>query len=114
MEFRQLQHFLAVVESCSFHKAGDVSIITPQAISRSIQQLEKGMWRTPARAQKGHPSQRRAHRIRPDVLPRAERALAELRMFRDEIENATGTGREMGELGATPTVARSLLPAAIR
>ena len=114
MEFRQLQHFLAVVETGSFHKAAARVNITPQAISRSIQQLEKECGGRLLERKKGT-----RHSVGPTgfglmLLPRAERALAELRMFRDEIENVMGTGREMVRLGATPTVARSLLPAAIR
>ena len=114
MEFRQLQHFLAVVETGSFHKAAARVNITPQAISRSIQQLEKECGGRLLERKKGA-----RHSIGPSafgllLLPRAQKALAEIGGFRDELENLMGTGREMVRLGAAPTAARSLLPSAIR
>lgn len=114
MEFRQLQHFLAVVETGSFHKAAARVNITPQAISRSIQQLEKECGGRLLERKKGTRQSIGPTGFGLMLLPRAERALAELRVFRDEIENLMGTGREMVRLGATPSVTRSLLPAAIR
>jgi LysR family transcriptional regulator of abg operon len=114
MEFRQLQHFLAVVETGSFHKAAAQVNITPQAISRSIQQLEKECGGRLLERKKGA-----RHSVGPSpfgllLLPRAHKALTELKVFRDELENLMGTGRAMVRLGATPTAVRSLLPAAIR
>ncbi|MDQ1302730.1 MAG: hypothetical protein QG595_713 [Pseudomonadota bacterium] len=114
MEIRQLQHFLAVVETGSFHKAAALVNITQQAISRSIQQLEKECGGRLLERKKGT-----RHSVGPTsfgllLLPRAQRALAELKGFRDELENLMGTGREMVRLGATPTAVRGLLPAAIR
>lgn len=113
MEFRQLQHFLAVVETGSFHKAAVQVNITPQAISRSIQQLEKECGGRLLERKKGA-----RHSVGPSpfgllLLPRARKALTELKVFRDELENLMGTGWEMVRLGATPTAVRSLLPAAI-
>ena len=114
MEIRQLQHFLAVVETGSFHTAAALVNITQQAISRSIQQLEKECGGRLLERKKGT-----RHSVGPTsfgllLLPRAQRALAELKGFRDELENLMGTGREMVRLGATPTAVRGLLPAAIR
>lgn len=113
MELRQLQHFLAIVETGSFHKAAARVNITQQAISRSIQQLEKECGGRLLERKKGA-----RHNVGPTtfgllLLPRAQKALAELKGFRDEIESLMGTGREMVRLGATPTATRSLLPAAI-
>lgn len=114
MEFRQLQHFLAVVESGSFRRAAAQVNITPQAISRSIQQLEKECGGRLLERKKGA-----RHSVGPSpfgllLLPRARKALTELKVFRDELETLMGTGREMVRLGAAPTAVRSLLPAAIR
>lgn len=114
MEIRQLQHFLAVIETGSFHKAAARVNVTPQAISRSIQQLEKECGGRLLERRKGS-----RHSIGPTtfgalLLPRANKALAELKGFRDELENLMGTGREMVRLGATPTATRCLLPGAIR
>lgn len=114
MEIRQLQHFLAVIETGSFHKAAARANLTPQAISRSVQQLEKECGGRLLERKKGA-----RHSIGPTafgliLVPRAQRALAELKGFRDELENLMGTGREMVRLGATPTAVRGLLPAVIR
>jgi DNA-binding transcriptional LysR family regulator len=114
MEFRQLQHFLAVIETGSFHKAAARTNLSPQAISRSIQQLEKECGGRLLERKKGS-----RHGVGPTpfgllLIPRAQKALTELRIFRDELENLMGTGREMLRLGATPTATRSLLPGAIR
>jgi DNA-binding transcriptional LysR family regulator len=114
MEIRQLQHFLAVIETGNFHKAAARVNITPQAISRSIQQLEKECGGRLLERKKGT-----RHGVGPTpfgllLVPRAQKALTELRIFRDELENLMGTGWEMVRLGATPTATRSLLPAAIR
>ena len=114
MEIRQLQHFLAVIETGSFHKAAARVNITQQAISRSIQQLEKECGGRLLERKKGA-----RYSVGPTtfgllLLPRAQKALAELKVFRDELENLMGTGREMVRLGATPTATRTLLPVVIR
>jgi DNA-binding transcriptional LysR family regulator len=114
MEIRQLQHFLAVIETGNFHKAAARANITPQAISRSIQQLEKECGGRLLERKKGT-----RHGVGPTpfgllLVPRAQKALTELRIFRDELENLMGTGWEMVRLGATPTATRSLLPDVIR
>ncbi len=113
MEFRQLQHFLAVVEAGSFQKAAAHVNITQQAISRSIQQLEKECGGRLLERKRGTRNSVGPSAFGLLLLPRAQKALAEIRVFRDELENLMGTGREMVRLGATPTATRSLLPAAI-
>ncbi len=114
MELRQLQHFLAVVETGSFHKAAVQVNITQQAISRSIQRLEKECGGRLLERKKGD-----RRKVGPSpfgllLMPRAQKALVEIKVFRDELENLMGTGREMVRLGATPTVTRTLLPRVIR
>ena len=113
MEIRQLQHFLAVVETGSFHKAAARVNITQQAISRSIHQLEKECGGRLLERRKGTRNSIGPTAFGLLLLPRAQKALAELKVFRDEIESLMGTGRELVRLGATPTATRSLLPKAI-
>ena len=114
MELRQLQYFLAVVETGSFHKAALRHNVTQQAISRSIQQLEKEYGGRLLERTKGA-----RHSAQPSpfgllLIPRAQKVLAELGIFRNEIETLMGTGHNLVRLGATPTAVRGLLPAVIR
>lgn len=114
MELRQLQHFLAVIETGSFHAAADVMNLTPQAISRSIQRLEEEfsgrLLERKARDRRG---------VSPTVygkllLPRAQAIVAQAQLFRDEIDNYLGMGKEVLRIGIGPAACRTLLPQVLR
>lgn len=113
MELKQLRHFLAIVEAGSFHKAALKVNVTQQAISRSIQRLEKECGGQLIRRRKGDRGTVGPTPFGELLMPRARRALAELRGFRDELENLMGTSVDLVRLGAAPTAARALLPTAI-
>lgn len=113
MELKQLRHFLAVIETGSFHKAAARVNVTQQAISRSIQRLEQECGGRLLERKKGD-----RRKVGPSpfgllLIPRAQKALAEIGFFRDEIETLMGTGRNLVRLGATPTAARALLPGVV-
>lgn len=113
MELRQLQHFLAVLETGSFHGAANKTSLTQQAISRSIKSLE---------AELGVTLLERKARTRHKVvatasgrflIPRAQVMLAEVTAFQNEIKDYLGTGRNIVRVGATPAEARGLVPQVI-
>ena len=111
MELRQLQHFLAVVETGSFQGAAELMNLTPQAISRSIQRLEEEFTGRLLERKQGD-----RRRISPTVfgkllLPRAQEIVAQAQLFRSEMDNYMGLGKEMIRLGVGTAVARSLMPA---
>lgn len=112
MEIRQLQHFLAVIETGSFHAAAARVNRTQQAISRSIKCLEQECGgRLLQRETRG----RRvvATQFGLMLLPRAQAILAEVKDFQDQMENLMGSGRKLVRIGAAPTAARTLVPAVL-
>jgi DNA-binding transcriptional LysR family regulator len=114
MELRQLQHFLAVIETGSFHAAAEAMNLTPQAISRSIQRLEEEF--TGRLLER---KQRDRRRVSPTVfgkllLPRAQAIVAQARLFHDEMDNYLGLGRELLRIGIGLAACRTLLPQVLR
>lgn len=110
MELRQLQHFLAVLETGSFHGAADQTGLTQQAISRSIKKLEQelGVTVLERKARTRHKVTATASgRI---LIPRAQVMLAEAAAFQNEIKDYQGTGSNIVRVGATPAEARTLVP----
>ena len=110
MELRQLQHFLAVLETGSFHGAADQTRLTQQAISRSIKKLEQelGVTLLERKARTRHKVTATASgRI---LIPRAQVILAEAAAFQNEIKDYQGTGGNIVRVGATPAEARTLVP----
>jgi len=113
MELKQIQHFLAVVETGSFHAAAERVNLTQQAVSRSIKTLEQELGVTLLARR-----ERDRRRVSPTpfgemLLPRAQAIMAEVRVFRSELENLMGSGHGLVRLGATPIALRCLLPEAI-
>jgi DNA-binding transcriptional LysR family regulator len=114
MELRQLQHFLAVIETGSFHAAAEQMNLTPQAISRSIQRLEEEF--TGRLLER---KQRDRRRVSPTVfgkllLPRAQAIVAQARLFHDEMDNYLGLGRELLRIGVGHAACRTLMPQVLR
>jgi LysR family transcriptional regulator, regulator of abg operon len=110
MEFRQLQHFLAVAEEGNFHRAAARVNLTQQAVSKSIAQLETNL------------GVRLLDRTRQSValspfgallLPHAVTVDAELRRFHDSLATMLGTKTGIVRVGATPTLLNQLLPDAL-
>ena len=111
MEFRQLQHFLAVAEEGNFHRAAARVNLTQQAVSKSLAQLEAKL------------GVRLLDRTRQSValttfgellLPHARTITAEVRQFDDSLAATLGTRTGALRIGATPTPLSHLLPAALR
>ncbi len=111
MEFRQLQHFLAVAEEGNFHRAAARVHLTQQAVSKSLAQLEAKL------------GVRLLDRDRQSVvltafgellLPHARTVTAEVRQFDDSLAAMLGTRTGALRIGATPTPMSHLLPAALR
>jgi DNA-binding transcriptional LysR family regulator len=114
MELKQLQHFLAVVETGSFHAAAERVNLTQQAVSRSIKSLEQELGvllleRRPRDKRKVGPTP-----FGSLLLPRARAVVGEVRGFRDQIDNLMGGGPDLVRVAAGPTELRSLLPAVVR
>jgi len=112
VEIRQLQHFMAVIETGSFHAAAARVSRTQQAISRSIKCLEEECG---ARLLQ---RERRGRRVIPTafgqmLLPRAQAILTEVREFQEQMENLMGSGHKLVRIGAAPTAARTLVPKAL-
>lgn len=112
MEIRQLQHFIAVVETGSFRAAADRVNRTQQAVSLSIKSLEKEYGARLLQREK------RGQRVVPTtygtlLLPHAQAILTQVGEFQDKIENLMGRGHKLVRIGAAPTAARILAPAAL-
>ncbi len=110
MELKQLRYFLAVVKTGSFYKAAEQMNVTQQAVSRSMQQLETECGGRLLTRKKGDRRMVSPTYFGTMLIPRAERVLADLDDFRNELEHLGGTGHLRVRLGATPTVARTLMP----
>jgi DNA-binding transcriptional LysR family regulator len=94
VEFRQLEHFIAVAEELSFTRAAARVNIVQSGLSMSIRALENELG-APLFIREG-----RAVRLSPageGLLPKARRVLAALRAARDVIDEARGVLR--GPLG---------------
>ncbi len=111
MEFRQLQHFLAVAEEGNFHRAATRVHLTQQAVSKSVAQLEAKL------------GVRLLDRDRQSValtafgdllLPHARTITAEVRQFDDSLAAMLGTRTGSLRIGTTPTPLSNLLPAALK
>ncbi len=113
MELKQLRYFLAVVKTGSFYKAAEQMNVTQQAISRSMQQLEKECGGRLLVRKKGDRRLVSPTYFGTMLIPKAERAIADLDDFRIELEHLGGTGHLLVRLGVTPTVARTLMPRVI-
>ncbi len=112
MELRQLQHFLAVLDTGSFHGAAARVNLTQQAISRSIKKLEEELGVTLLERKA-----RARHKVVATgpgriLMPRAQGMLAEASAFRTEVKDYIGTGRDVVHVGATPAEAGVLIPRA--
>jgi DNA-binding transcriptional LysR family regulator len=110
MELRQLQYFLAVVDAGSFQLAAERVHVTQQAISRSIQHLEVECGGRLLERRKGERTAVKPSAFGLLLIPRAEKAIAEVAAFRVEMEHLMGTGNDLVRIGATPTATRVLLP----
>lgn len=112
MEIRQLQHFLAVVETGSFHAAAARVNRTQQAVSRSIKCLETECGaRLFRRNERGRRVELTA--FGQLLLPRAKAILAEVGEFQAQMEDLMGGGHKLVRLAAAPTAARGLVPQAL-
>lgn len=113
MELKQLRYFLAVVKTGSFYKAAAQMNVTQQAVSRSMQQLETECGGRLLVRKKGDRRTVSPTYFGTMLIPKAERVIADLDDFRNELEHLSGTGHLLVRLGATPTVARTLMPRVI-
>lgn len=114
MDIRHLQHFLAVVETGSFHAAADRMNLTQQAISRSIKSLEAELG-----AQLLERKARDRRRVGPTgfgqlLLPRARLLVLEMKGLRDQFDSLIGQRHTLVRFGAAPSALRRLVPAALR
>lgn len=110
MELRQLSHFLAVVETLNFHAAADSLSLTPQAVSKSVRQLETTL------GVKLFDRDTRTVALTPFgtmLLPHAKAIHSEAKQFQRNLETALGAHTGIVRLGATPTALTRLVPQAL-
>lgn len=113
MDIRHLRHFLAVVETGSFHAAAERLHLTQQAVSRSIKSLEVelGVRLLERRA-------RDRRKVSPTefgklLLPHAMSVAKGLQTLHKEFENLLGARRSLIRFAATPTAMRRLVSRAL-
>ena len=110
MELRQLQHFLAVIDTGNFHRAAEQVNLTQQAVSKSIRQLET---RLGVRLL----DRDRQYVVPTDfgklLVPHARTIDAEIRQFTKGLNTALGAHKSLVRLGATPTSLKHLVPQAL-
>jgi len=111
MEIHQIRYFLAVAERGGMRPAARQCHVTQPSLSKQIQKLE---------AELGHPLFDRSSRgvklteAGRALLPRAQKILAEVTVALDSVRADVEVGRGRLNLGAIPTIAPFLLPAAVR
>lgn len=110
MEIKQLQHFIAVVDAGGFSLAARRLGLTQQAISKSLQTLERSV---------GVPLlDRSGRRVRPTaagraLLARATAVVAELRAFDASLGNEQRGRRERLRVGTSPTAIAPVVTPAV-
>lgn len=114
MDIHHLQHFLAVVETGSFHSAAQRLNLTQQAVSRSVKSLEAELG---VRLLERKARDRR--KVSPTafgalLLPRARAVVQEMQGLRDHFHNLLGHRHTLVRFAATPTALRRLVPGALR
>ena len=113
MDIRHLRHFLAVVESGSFHAAAQELNLTQQAISRSIKNLETelGVRLLERRA-------RDRRKVSPTefgrlLLPHAISVAKDLQNLKAQFDNLLGMRHTLVRFAATPTAMSRLVAPAL-
>jgi DNA-binding transcriptional LysR family regulator len=113
MDIHHLQHFLAVVETGSFHAAAGRLNLTQQAVSRSIKSLEAelGVRLVERRA-------RDRRRVGPTqfgqlLLPHAKTVAKDMQALRDQFHDLLGHRHTLVRFAATPTAMRRLVAPAL-
>lgn len=113
MDIRHLRHFLAVVETGSFHAAAEKLSLTQQAISRSIKTLETelGVRLLERRA-------RDRRKVGPTefgklLLPHAVSVSKDLQNLKAQFDNLLGLRHTLIRFAATPTAMRRLVSSAL-
>ncbi|MBL8306927.1 MAG: LysR family transcriptional regulator [Rubrivivax sp.] len=107
MELRHLRHFLALAELGSFRLASERVHLTPQAVSKSIAQLED---RIGARLFERDGRGVHLTPIGELLLPHARAITAELRHFDDEHDAFRGARSGRLAIGCTPTLLGDVVP----
>lgn len=107
MDFKALQHAVALADAASFVRAAETVALTQSALSRSIMALEQELGatlfdRTPAG-------------VRPTaagrmLVERARRILADTRALKDAISHGHGDMAGALSLGVVPAIAATALP----
>lgn len=107
MEIHQLRYFLAVAQTGSFSRAAELCHVAQPSLSQQIAKLERELKeRLFDRERHGAVLTEAGERL----LPRAERALAELQQAQEEIRDLRGEVSGPLRLGVLPTIAPYYLP----
>ena len=113
MDIHHIQHFLAVIETGSFHAAAERLNLTQQAVSRSIKALEGelGVRLVERRA-------RDRRKVGPTqfgqlLLPHAKTVVRDMQVLRDRFNDLLGHRQTVLRFAATPTAMRRLIAPAL-
>ncbi len=107
MEMHQLRYFLAVAQTGSFSRAAELCHVAQPSLSQQIQKLERELQeRLFDRERHGAVLTEAGERL----LPRAEKALGELEIAKEEIRDLRGQVSGPLRLGVLPTIAPYYLP----
>lgn len=110
MQFRQLAHFLAVVDHGSLGRAAKVTHISEPALSKSLRRLEEELNVTLLdRGTKGMTPTLFGEAL----LPRARLIIGEIETCFREMEELRGVRRGVVRVGARPSFGSTILPQAI-
>ncbi len=111
MQLRQLEYFVAVADRRHFTRAAATVHVAQPSLSKQIRSLERELGASLFNRARGNVTLTEAGQT---LLPLAKRILADVESAAVQIQELVGLGRGTLRLGATPTLATVLLPAALR
>jgi len=111
VQLHQLTYFVAVAETRHFTHAADIVGITQPSLSKQIHVLEADLGAPLFERIRGNIGLTAAGEV---LLPLAKRILADVDTARREVQELVGVRRGRVRLGATPSLATSLAPTALR
>jgi DNA-binding transcriptional LysR family regulator len=110
VQLRQLEYFVAVADSRHFTRAAASVHVAQPSLSKQVRSLERELGATLFNRVRGNVTLTDAGET---LLPLAKRILADVESAKVQIRELVGLGRGTLRLGATPTLATVLLPAAL-
>ena len=110
VQLRQLEYFVAVVETRHFTRAARAAHVAQPSLSKQIRLLERELGAPLFNRVRGNVTLTAAGET---LLPLATRILADVDSAKVQVQELVGLARGRLRLGATPTLSTVLLPAAL-